>query len=146
MDLLSLIFGEPTTNEGRIASELAKAMEGYKLMGRATDYALPNTEMEDLDLQDRRLSVMQRRRALGLPMDSDDLEEANNTGSSFLTRMRDLAGFRTVQAIPDMTQGVGTAISHVRLPWEGSSNMARSAFGALSAIGGKNVSNLRRIY
>lgn len=148
MDLLSIIFGEPATNEGRIARELAETMHGYKLMDRATDAFMPNNEMEDLDLQDRRLSVMMRRRALGLPMDSDDLEAANNSDTPFMTQMTTLAGNRALQAIPSpgLLQGAESAASHVRLPWEASSNMARGALGALSAIGGKYARPIRRLF
>ncbi len=146
MDLLSILFGEPQTSEGRIARDLATTMHGYTLMDRATDYLLPDSELEDLDLEDRRLGIQMKRRALGLPMDTEDLEDANNGDRPFMTQMRDLAGMRTLQAIPSpgLLEGAGEAASHVRLPWE-ATNMARGALGgALSAIGGKYVSSIGR--
>jgi hypothetical protein len=147
MDFLSLILGEPMSSEGRIARDIATTMHGYKLMDRATDAFLPNSEAEDLDLQDKRLSIALRRRALGLPMDSDDLDAANNSDSPFLTQMTTLGGLRTLQAIPgpNLLQGAESAASHVRLPWE-ATNMARGALGALSAIGGKYVSPIGRFF
>lgn len=151
MNLLDAVFGaEPTTQEGRIGSELASAMFNYRMRDRLTDplfRAMVPDEDRDLALEDRRLGIQLKRRALGLPMDTDDLEDANNGDRSFTTQMRDLAGMRTLQSIPSpgLLQGAESAASHVRLPWE-ASNMARGAIGALSAIGGKYVSPIRRFF
>lgn len=147
MDFLSAIFGTaPTTREGLIGSELMGSYQRHRALEEVADY-LYDDEDELLHRENARLDLAMKRRMLGLPMDSDDLDAANNSDTPFITQMTTLAGARALQAIPspNLLQGAGSVASHVRLPWEGS-NMARSAIGALSAIGGKYVSPIGRFF
>lgn len=149
MSFLDSIFGtDPTTSEGRMANELVGAYNRHRLLDRGLDGAISwATGEDDLEDEDMRLNIMMKRRALGLPMDSDDLDRANNGDTPFLTQMTTLAGTRALQQIPSpgLLQGTAEAASHVRLPWE-ASNIGRGALGALSAIGGKYVSPLGRFF
>ena len=55
---------------------------------------------EDLDRTEKRLSIIEHKRRLGLPVSDDDYEEANNEGKSFFSRIAPSAGKEGLQAIP----------------------------------------------
>lgn len=142
MDLMNSIFGNPETDTGKLAAELGTVYWRGRMLHKLTDRMLPDDEEEALEKQDRRLSIALRRRALGLPMTSDDYEEAQNENRPYRTTMTTLAGREVSQLIPESTLlGKGA----VRLPWASPAPaMERGLLGALTGIGGKYAGSIGR--
>ena len=83
--------------------ELLKHYYHYRLAQDVGDRALDfvtNRSKNKLDEKEKLLSIMQKQRELGLPMDSDDYEDATNNGKSFYSQIMNSTGKRVLQAIP----------------------------------------------
>jgi hypothetical protein len=61
---------------------------------------LMSREDNTLDRTEKRLSIIEHKRRLGLPVSDDDYEEATNEGKSFFSRIAPSAGKEGLQAIP----------------------------------------------
>lgn len=81
--------GDPKTD--KILNSLQMRYEAMQLSDQVAD-SLWESEDEKLDREDKRLSIAQRKRALGLPWSDDDYEKATNDGLSF-TQKGALAAF-----------------------------------------------------
>jgi hypothetical protein len=143
IDLMSIVFGkDPATNEGRIAADLMASYQKHRALEEGVDW-LVDTEDETLNREDKRLGIAMKRRALGLPMTSDDYERAQNEGRPYATSMTTLAGRHVSQLIPEMTPG---AAAGAKMPWASSAPaMERGVINALTGIGGKYAGGIRRL-
>ncbi len=86
MSLIDELFPTPRTEFGSNAQDALRVYTGWnlrhKLMEKAADRFYESPE-EELERVDKMLGIRLKRRALGLPMDDDDLDLANNEGLSF---------------------------------------------------------------
>jgi len=141
MDLMQSIFGDPETDAGKTAAELAKIYWRTSTLEKVVDRFLPDSEEEDLATQERLLSIAMKKRALGLPMTSDAYELASNEQIPFTTRMTGLAGRELIQKIPDPS--LLEPLSG-KLPWMRPAPIAeRGVLNALTGIGGKYARSIR---
>lgn len=79
-----------------------KLIDVYKkerLMSTVSDYLMNRTN-RNLDEEEKRLSIMEHKMRLGLPMSDDDYEEATNEGKSFFSRIAPSGAKSAMQAIP----------------------------------------------
>ena len=53
-----------------------------------------------LDEEDKKLSILTKKKMLGLPIDSEDYEDATNTGESFYSQVAPSLAKHGIQAIP----------------------------------------------
>lgn len=142
MDLMTTIFGNPETDPGKLAAELGTVYWRGRMLHKLTDRMLPDDETEDLDKQDRLLSIAMKKRSLGLPMTSDAYELAANDERPYRTTMTTLAGRAVSQLIPEGTLLQGPA---GKMPWASSApTMERGIISALTGIGGKYAGSIGR--
>jgi hypothetical protein len=142
MDLMNTIFGNPETDPGKLAAELGTVYWRGRMLHKLTDRMLPDDENEALEKLDRRLSIAQRRRSLGLPMTSDDYELAQNEDRPYATTMRTLAGREVIQLLPEVAPAQGLA---GKMPWASPEPaMERGVLNALTGIGGKYAGSIGR--
>ena len=95
-------MNETMINDALIESALRKyyKYKAYEFAGdKAIDKVLGN-EDRDLGRKEKMLSIMQKQRELGLPMDSSDYEDATNGDKSFYSQIMNSTGKRVLQAIP----------------------------------------------
>jgi hypothetical protein len=138
MDLTKWLLGDDSTSEGRLAHEFSSAYTRHKAFDFLAD-ELYESEDEKLEREDQRLSIGLKRRQLGLPWTDDQLENATNDDSPFWTRSRNLAGLRTLQAIPSPSLLDGP---HATLPWSKPAQAiqgSNSVIDAIKGIGGSYV-------
>lgn len=84
-------------------TDIDKLIYEYKKMKaiEAAEGFLMNRTGRNLDETEKRLSIIERKRRLGLPVSDDDYEEATNEGKSFYSRVAPSAGKYGLQAIPN---------------------------------------------
>lgn len=142
MDLMNTIFGDPETDPGKLAAELGTVFWRGRMLHKLTDRMLPDDEEEALAKMDRRLSIAQRRRSLGLPMTSDENELAQNENRPYATTMRTLAGREVMQLLPEV--GPSRPLPG-KMPWASPAPaMERGVLNALTGIGGKYAGSIGR--
>lgn len=81
---------------GAMMNQALRLYQREKLGEKAAGYFMPD-EGQRLQREDQRLDIAVKRRALGLPQDSDDLEEAENERLPFAVKA---AGYG-LQKIPE---------------------------------------------
>lgn len=85
---------DPAT--GAMMNQALRLYQREKLGERAASYLMPN-EDQDLDREAKRLDIAMKRRSLGLPQDSQDLEDSENDRTPFIVK----ALGQGLQKIPD---------------------------------------------
>lgn len=93
-------------DNSEIGSVLHEAMQNYqrmKLLDLASDRGLQflqGRKASKLEEEERALSILEKKRHLGLPETSEDYERATNEGKSFYSMLAPSLGRRGIQAIP----------------------------------------------
>lgn len=85
------------------SADIRSLMREYQrdqAMKEAALYVLGSSN-RDLDVQQKRLSILEQKQRLGMPISDDDYEEATNEGKSFYSRVAPSAGKYGLQAIPN---------------------------------------------
>jgi hypothetical protein len=107
-DILALLGGSSPEEMGNggeaAANRLLRKYFQYNAANEALDfgakYLMPDEDAE-LNRESRRLEVIQRKRALGMPVSTDDYERATNEDVPFHSRSLPIFGGHALQAIPE---------------------------------------------
>lgn len=96
-------FLEDEKTRERLLNDVMKTYYGYRIASditdRGTDYFL-NRGSKNLEDKERMLSIMEKKRRLGLPESDADYEQAVNEDKPFYAAAQNSVGKRVLQAIP----------------------------------------------
>lgn len=104
MSVFDQLFGidEPTTDMERVVDRIARRYGQRKAIDTAFDAVLGDDEKDDLAIESQKLDILMKKKALGLPHDSEDYEDASNEEIPFKAKgLMAAFGVRGSQMIPD---------------------------------------------
>lgn len=82
MSVFGALFSTGNPETDKLLDALERRYAAMKLTDRVTD-SMFESEDEKLNREEKRLSIAEHKRALGLPYSDDDYENATNNGLSF---------------------------------------------------------------
>lgn len=152
MGLTSMLFGSDDPNLDPQSKALLDAVSRryyqHQAVESATDHALDffaDDSDDELDRESRILDVQLKRKQLGLPLDSDQLERAINRGTPFYSNMMQATGQEALQRIPEPARPLTGQLRPAfngRVPIQGrTTGLLEGLFGGLERMGGVHGSS-----
>lgn len=145
--LTDFFLDEPTTENEKLVSDALKRYFTYQseadIGKKVGDYVFGGDDREEGELRrrDLKLGIQQKRRALGLPQDDEDYDEAVNDGLAFKNKgVLAAFGIKASEKMPDpsfLRPKLGAITSH-----EPPSSMINSLLGSVLGVGGKKYAGI----